>query len=122
MICVAVKFVHLNMKMNYNLKNKAKRVMHGLELQYWQKIHNHEIEWNPASYLKSLHTKQLMHLLNHIRACNGHRYEVNNNPNYGKSWVTIEEVKAELATREHVLNKPESKLVRQNLAKMKKNR
>jgi len=79
-------------------------------------------KWNPVEYLKSLHTKQLMPMLDACRACGHDAYEVSNEPNYGLRWVTKDQIKAELATREHVPNKIEAKVIPQAKAKAKKNK
>jgi hypothetical protein len=80
------------------------------------------MSWNAENYLKGLYTKQLMTVRDTIRRLGDQPYEVNNEPNYGDRWVTIEQVLAELATREHVPNKIESKLIRQEKAKSKRSR
>lgn len=69
--------------------------------------------------IKKLHTKQLMKLLNNTRGywsddkaeiyVDGHRFE-----------FTREELKVELATREHIPNKKENKKKRQEMAKKKR--
>lgn len=62
-----------------------------------------------TKYLKETHTKVLLKDLEHARACGG-RYS----PWHPSSIepFTIEELKAELALREHVPNKKESKEIR----------
>lgn len=59
--------------------------------------------------LKSRHTKQLLDLLQSCRRCNGHYDMIGDNSPY---MVTTAQVKAELATREHVPTKQESKEIR----------
>ncbi|HET8688688.1 MAG TPA: hypothetical protein VFM18_18895 [Methanosarcina sp.] len=73
-------------------------------------------EWNPAEYLKTLHTRQLMAIRQKCHKFNGY-YDIceNNSP----CVVTISQVKAELATREHVPNKHEARKIRQAKAKKK---
>lgn len=73
--------------------------------------------------LKKLHTKQLLKMLNLTRQFGGRYF-----PNYEiiKSFnnfcITSEEIKVELATREHVPTGAEAKKIRQQKAKAKKNR
>jgi len=77
-----------------------------------------ESKFDPVEYLKGLHTKQLMNLRKAAHAHNGKTYI-----DYIQgSEVTIDQIKAELAKREHVPNKIETKAARQALAKAKKNR
>ena len=76
------------------------------------------INWNAREYLNSLHTKQLLKLLDSCRAVGG-EYSVF----YPRDTiVTTEQIKAELAAREHVPNKIEAKALRQQTAKEKRNR
>lgn len=62
--------------------------------------------------LGPVHTRQLLDYLKHARACGGWY-----SPWDGSTGYTIEELKAELATREHVPNKAEAKRIRQDKAK-----
>ena len=73
--------------------------------------------WNPTEYLKGLHTRQLLAHLQKCRVFHG-RYDVLEN-DYSGWEVTTEQVKAELATREHIPNKIEAKAIRQERARMK---
>lgn len=73
------------------------------------------------NYLKTLHTKELLQLLQSARQCSG-----SYNPFYesgyafeGSKWYSIREIKEELATREHIPNKKESKGIRQKKAKLR---
>lgn len=75
------------------------------------------MKWNPTEYLKTLHTKQLMNLRKEAIAIGGYVWTA-----YETNEVTIEQIKAELATREHVPNKIEAKALRQQAAKEKRNR
>lgn len=68
--------------------------------------------WNPLEHLTKKHTKQLMGYLGMCRKFGGF-YSPFDNAN----GVTIDQVKAELATREHVPNKHEAKAIRQAKAK-----
>ena len=62
--------------------------------------------------LAPVHTRQLLDYLKHARACGGWY-----SPWDGSTGYTIEELKAELETREHVPNKAEAKRIRQDKAK-----
>lgn len=80
--------------------------------------------WNPIEYLKKLHTRQLLNLRNRIyRVSGGYWYKPENKMVYDVSEnhqgmiVSLKQVKAELATREHVPNKKEAKALRQQRAK-----
>jgi len=70
--------------------------------------------WNPEEWLKLQHTKVLMQILKSCRKCGDgygfyHPYDDN-------CAVTLDQAKAELATREHVPNKQEAKAIRQEAA------
>ncbi len=72
-------------------------------------------EWNPATYLESLHTRQLMKLREL-----GQAYEwgcIINDKHH--LTVTLTEINSELNTREHIPNKEEAKKIRQLKAKRK---
>lgn len=62
-------------------------------------------------WLKSRHTKELLIFLDKARKCGGGYSPFDNDICF-----TIEEIKSELTTREHIPNKKESKLIRQNKA------
>lgn len=66
-------------------------------------------------YLKTIETKELLSFLKSARACGGHY-----SPWDGDISFSIEELKEELSTREHIPNKNERKLIRQEKAKNKK--
>lgn len=66
--------------------------------------------------LKKYHTKQLIKILNVARACGGYYSPYDDNSN----GFTFDQIKDELATREHVPNKIEAKRIRQELARKKK--
>jgi hypothetical protein len=96
--------------------------------------------WDPVAWLKTQHTKQLLQLRDTIhRVYGGYRisslqaigsetveHEAGYNPfddcSGGTTFVTLAQVKAELATRPHVPNKAEAKVIRQQKAKAKQNR
>lgn len=59
--------------------------------------------------LKGMKTKELLSLLKTARACGGSYIDCIE--------ITIEQIKNELATREHVPNKIEAKIIRQKRAK-----
>jgi len=96
----------------------------------------HPPGWDPIAYLKGRHTKQLLGLKAELYRHNGGgRYihpaqgtekqaaeedyaylDVIGDGNSG-CVVTLAEIKAELATRPHVPNKQEAKVIRQERAK-----
>ena len=72
-------------------------------------------EWNPVKYLKTLRTRQLLDLL---KSCRIHGFwDVLDN--HSDHVVTLDQLKAELATREHIPNKKEAKALRQERARKK---
>lgn len=64
--------------------------------------------------LKNAHTRQLLPWLRRARACGGSYSPCEQAPG---THLTITALKAELATREHVPNKAESRALRQAAAK-----
>lgn len=75
-------------------------------------------------YLQSCHTRQLLQMRNNV-----HRLEASYRYNLAARLhvttalsVTGAEIKRELDTREHIPNKAEAKLIRQQQAKEKKHR
>jgi hypothetical protein len=106
------------------------------------------MNWDPVAYLKTRHTKQLMAIRDSIYAVNGgaHREYFERREVIYADWikdkdvdpdtvmlynvgeknepreVSMAQVKAELATREHVPNKQEAKAARQARAKAQRNR
>lgn len=66
--------------------------------------------------IQSLSTRELLSLLAAARRCGG-RYYPSGEEGQGEC-LTVAELKAELATREHVPNKMESKLLRQQAARL----
>jgi hypothetical protein len=64
------------------------------------------------------HTKQLMKMLKSVRAINSNEFREWGERGEGAAIpFTYEELKAELATREHIPNKKEAKKLRQERAK-----
>jgi hypothetical protein len=93
----------------------------------------HPPGWDPIAYLKGRHTKQLLGLKAELYRMNGggrvaraidatqaseedYYLDVIGEGNSG-CIVTLAEIKAELATRPHVPNKQEAKVIRQERAK-----
>lgn len=84
-------------------------------------------KWDGAAYLKTRHTRVLMKMRESVYRVNGGRYfeysenndaEVFYDPfNDGRVCVSLAQIKAELATREHVPNKKEAKRIRQQRAR-----
>lgn len=75
-----------------------------------------------AEKLTTLYTRQLMKLRDYALAF-GHDVDMTfNKSNDPECYVSIEQIKAELATREHVPNKQEAKIIRQRKAQESKNR
>ena len=68
------------------------------------------------AYLDRLHTRELLDYLKQSRKYNG-SYSAN-----GVHYHSTEEIKAVLATREHIPNKVERKQARQEQARAKKHR
>lgn len=104
---------------------------------------NYSIEFNKHEYLKNLHTKQLLNLRDEIYKITPseeekkllrpiisseeelYRYLNESEVHYDvsnsfKNWyVTLNDVREELKTREHIPNKTEAKEIRQHRAKNK---
>lgn len=88
--------------------------------------------WDPIEYLKKRHTKELLNIRDMIYRVSGYNhYDVTdgevgcdpiNDYSGGRCWVSLEQVKAELATRPHIPNKTEAKAIRQAQAKAQRNR
>ena len=74
------------------------------------------MEINIEENLKETPTKQLLQLLNSARACGGSFDPTD----CGCYYITVKQIKTELATREHVPNKKEARVVRQFNAKHRK--
>ena len=68
--------------------------------------------------IKNIHTKVLLRYLKIARKCGGY-YSICENGSYDFS---SNELKEELKKREHISNKKESKIIRQNKAKTRKGR
>lgn len=72
------------------------------------------MSWDPATYLKSRHTKVLLGLRD---ACHRYHGEYNINDGQPGYTITLDQVLAELKTREHVPGKQEARLLRRLMAK-----
>ena len=75
-------------------------------------------------YLETLSTKELLGLLKSARKCGGSYnpfYDSGSAPKDSK-WYTIDEIKTELAKREHIPNKEEAKKIRQDKQRAKQYR
>lgn len=70
-------------------------------------------------YLKSIETRQLMSWRERAYACGGNYTPFNPHSNTAM-FFSIEDLKAELSTREHIPNKKEAKVLRQTKAKERK--
>lgn len=89
------------------------------------------MSWNAVEYLKTLHTRQLMNIRRNIFTITQHedrhmrserRMWINMFDKNSGCTVTMQQLKAELATREHIPNKAEAKVLRQQLAKMQRSK
>ena len=70
--------------------------------------------WNPVEYLKRCHTRVLMKYRDKCYKLNGYYDILENN---SACVVTEDQIRAELATREHVPNKKEAKALRKERIK-----
>lgn len=75
--------------------------------------------WYPEEFLKRSHTKMLMVYLGQCHAYNQNTTCVAGDHRNSVHWVTLDQVKAELAKREHVRNKKEGKAWRRALSQGK---
>ncbi len=76
--------------------------------------------WDPITYLESLHTRQIMQLRE-----DAHRYghdAVHLEDGVAEHYITGDQIRQVLATREHIPNKAEAKVIRQQKAKAARNR
>lgn len=76
--------------------------------------------WDPIAYLEGLHTRQIMNLRD-----DAHRYGndgVNLLDHEPYHTVSLDQIRQVLATREHIPNKAEAKVIRQQKAKASRNR
>ncbi|QBQ74822.1 hypothetical protein BcepSauron_442 [Burkholderia phage BcepSauron] len=80
--------------------------------------------WDPVAWLKTQHTRVLMKMRVGVYRCTGHnRYDIPDEELYydpfdgGLRYITLAQLKAELATREHVPNKKEARAIRQQRAR-----
>lgn len=72
-------------------------------------------EINIEQMLKEMPTRKLLQYLNSARGCGGSFDPTD----CGCYYITVKQLKDELATREHIPNKKESKLIRRHNAKRK---
>lgn len=76
--------------------------------------------WDPIAYLEGLHTRQIMDLRND---CYKFSYDMVNMIEYPPyNPITLDQIRQVLATREHIPNKAEAKILRQQKAHAKRNR
>lgn len=71
--------------------------------------------WDPIAYLKNKHTRELLSLRDACHKFNGH-YDISDGCN---CFITLEQVRAELNTREHIPAKKEAKLLRRLMSQHK---
>jgi hypothetical protein len=77
------------------------------------------MKMNKLEYLKSIETRQLMSWRERAYACGGYYTPFNHHSNSAMIF-SIDDIKAELSTREHIPNKKEAKVIRQTKAKEKR--
>jgi hypothetical protein len=90
---------------------------------------NVAVNWDGAAYLRTRHTRVLMKMRESAYRCSGYNYyeyglatddEIFYDPfDSGQFYVSLAQIKAELATREHVPNKKEARQIRQARARRK---
>lgn len=83
-------------------------------------------KWDGAAYLRTRHTRVLMKMRDSAYRCSGRNTyalkdeEVFYDPfDTHLHYVSLAQIKAELATREHIPNKKEARQIRQALARRK---
>jgi hypothetical protein len=84
------------------------------------------VKWDGAAYLKTRHTRVLMQMRESAyRVTAYNRYALRDDEVFydpfdsGLNYVSLAQIKAELATREHVPNKKEARQIRQARARRK---
>jgi len=76
--------------------------------------------WDPIAYLSGLHTRQIMNLRDD---CHKFQHDAVDLLEYAPyHTITLDQIREVLATREHIPNKAEAKVIRQQKAKAKRNR
>ena len=78
-----------------------------------------QYNWDPVAYLKGLHTRQIMELRRyaHMMIWDDGVWA----DRIGRQrWITMQQLKDELALREHIPNKKEAKAIRQAKAKFQR--
>lgn len=84
------------------------------------------VKWDGVAYLRTRHTRVLMQMRESAYRVSGYNYaadrgktegEIFYDPfDTGQNYVSLAQIKAELATREHVPNKKEARQLRQQRA------
>jgi hypothetical protein len=87
---------------------------------------NDGVNWDGAAYLRTRHTRVLMQMRESAYRCSGRNTyalkdeEVFYDPfDTHLNYVSLAQIKAELATREHIPNKKEARQLRQARARRK---
>jgi beta-N-acetylglucosaminidase len=86
-------------------------------------------DWDGAAYLRTRHTRVLMKMRESAYRCGGYNYATDEERTDAEifydpfdtqlHYVSLAQIKAELATREHVPNKREARAIRQERARRK---
>jgi hypothetical protein len=87
-------------------------------------------KWDPVAWLKTRHTRVLMKMREGVYRTSGYNYYAHDAMKDEELWydpfdshmyyVSLAQIKAELATREHVTNKKEARAIRQERARRKR--
>lgn len=84
------------------------------------------VKWDGVAYLKTRHTRVLMQMRESAYRCSGrNEYDLSDEEVFYDpfdtrlNYVSLAQIKAELATREHVPNKKEARAIRQERARRK---
>jgi hypothetical protein len=87
---------------------------------------NDGVNWDGAAYLRTRHTRVLMKMRESVYRVSGYnRYELKDEEVFYDPFVThlnyvsLAQIKAELATREHIPNKKEARQIRKARARRK---
>lgn len=76
--------------------------------------------WDPIAYLNSLHTRQIMNLRNDCYSYGHDEVRMLDHEPYHA--ITLDQIREVLSTREHIPNKAEAKVIRQQKAAAGRNR